>query len=220
LLIRPVNNDRSNKPEQHTPLFANKKENPMSNAVDFVQIGQYAKQFSRLTPEKEALLAEEGLKLIPYLPEVTDKFYVNLQNVTKAAPYIEGKIDYLKQTHLTWLKSVFSGQYGQPYVETMYRVGYIHVQVDLPVEFMSGGITLITNELITIASIVYKDDPEKCIEVLSAINAVFGFSLLVMQASYQASVSEVLDRFLSITGMSKVLFDNLATAYDASASKS
>ncbi len=187
----------------------------MSDAVDFAQIGQYAKVFSRLTPEKEAILTEAGYKIIPHLSGVTDRFYANLQKVPKAVPFIEGRIDYLKQTHLIWLKTVFSGKYDQSYVETMHRVGYVHVQIDLPVEFMSGGITLITNELILIVSKLYADEPEKCIEVLSAINAIFGFSLLVMQASYQASVSEVLNRFLSITGMSTVLFNNLATAYDA-----
>ncbi len=187
----------------------------MSDAVDFEQIGQYAKLFSKLTPEKEAILAEAGYKIMPHLPGVTDRFYANLQKVPKAVPFIEGKIDYLKLTHLAWLKTVFSGKYDQSYVEAMYRVGYVHVQVNLPVEFMSGGITLITNELILIVSKLYADEPEKSIEVLSAINASFGFSLLVMQASYQASVSEVLNRVLSITGMSKVLFDNLAAAYDS-----
>jgi len=187
--------------------------------VDFAQIGQYAKLFSGLTPEREALIAEVGIKISPHLPEVTENFYINLQKVSKAAPYLEGKIDNLKQTHLAWLQLVFTGQYDQSYVEFMYRVGYVHVQVDLPVEFMSGGITLITNELIKIVSELYADEPEKCFEILSAINATFGFSLLVMQASYQASVSEVLNRFLSITGMSQVLFEKLSKAYDVAAVK-
>jgi len=187
------------------------------STVDFEKIGQYAKIFSDFTPKKEALIAEAGIKIMPHLPEVTEKFYVNLLKVPKAVPFLEGKIDYLKKTHLMWLQQVFTGQYDQAYIEMMYRVGYVHVQVDLPVEFMSGGITLITNEFIKIVSELYADEPKKSFEILSAINAAFGFSLLVMQASYQASVSEVLNRFLSITGMSKVLFDNLAAAYDKKA---
>lgn len=187
--------------------------------IDFAQLGEYAKIFSGLTPQKEALMAEAGTKITPRLPEVTENFYTHLQKVPKAAPFIEGKVDHLKQTHLAWLKQVFTGKYDQEYIETMYRVGYVHVQVDLPVEFMSGGTTLITNELITIVSQIYADEPDKTTEVLSAINAAFGFSLLVMQASYQASVSEVLNRFLAITGMSKVLFQNLAEAYDVAAVK-
>ena len=46
------------------------------------------------------------------------------------------------------------------------------------------------------------------------MNAVLGFSLMVMQESYQSSsLAAELEKFLAITGMSRTLFDNLALAY-------
>jgi len=49
--------------------------------------------------------------------------------------------------------------------------------------------------------------------VLEAINAALGFSLMVMQESYQAStLAGELEKFLAITGMSRTLFNNLAEA--------
>ena len=96
----------------------------------------------------------------------------------------------------------------------MYQVGKVHVKVELPVEFMSGGMSLIAEELIGLIGKTYGDDLQHCLELLKAVNAVMGFSLLIMQQSYQSSslVAE-LDRFLAITGMSRTLFENLAGAY-------
>lgn len=49
---------------------------------------------------------------------------------------------------------------------------------------------------------------------MGAINAVLGFSLLVMQGSFQTGkLAEELERFLSVSGMSRTLFNNLAAAY-------
>jgi hypothetical protein len=77
---------------------------------------------------------------------------------------------------------------------------------------MAGAMTLIVSELISLITARYPK--ESTGEVLAAINAVAGFSLLTMQKSYQsASLAEELERFLHITGMSRVLFNNLAAAY-------
>jgi hypothetical protein len=58
-------------------------------------------------------------------------------------------------------------------------------------------------------------DTDKCAKILSAINSATGFSLLTMQQSYQeASIAEELEKFLKISGMSRVLFSNLAKAYN------
>jgi len=182
--------------------------------VDVAALTEYAKKFSGLTPEYEALLAEIAPLIKPMLPAVTDKFYEILSSIDKAAPFLEGRVDTLKATHLKWLETLFTGPYDSDYTATMYHVGDVHVKVKLPVEFMSGGITLIGNELHTAVAQVCGDDLDKCLKTGSAINAVLGFSLMVMQESYQSSsLAAELEKFLAITGMSRQLFDNLATAY-------
>ncbi len=185
------------------------------NNDEYANLGLYAKVFSDLTPAKEALLAKQGPRLEPYLQEVTNKFYNTLQKIPNAQPYIEGRIDRLKQTHVNWLKKVVSGKYDITYVEQMYNVGYVHVQVDLPAEFMAGGTTLIANELYHLVPQIYGSDAKACVAMIEALNAILGFSLIIMQASYQASISEVKDKFLAITGMSQKLFEKLAATYDA-----
>ena len=182
--------------------------------VDFDALTEYAKRFSGLTPEYEALLAEVGPGVKPMLGEVTDSFYGTLVTIDKTKPFVEGRLDGLKATHKQWLETLFTGPYDSNYTAHMYHVGDVHVKVNLPVEFMAGGMTLIGNELLPVVSKVCGGDHEKCIKTTAAVNAMLGFSLMVMQESYQASsLAAELEKFLAITGMSRKLFDNLADAY-------
>jgi hypothetical protein len=184
--------------------------------INFKDLADYAKSFSSLTASKEACLAEIGVRIKPRLGEITDAFYDTLQDIPQTHPMLEGRIDTLKKTHRRWLEGLFTGPFDESFTEAMYRVGDVHVQVKLPVEFMAGGMTLINDQLIRIVTEFYGDDPGKCQEALSAVNAVLGFCLLIMQQSFQSStLVEELDKFMKITGISQKLFNNLAAAYSS-----
>ncbi|NOZ54583.1 MAG: hypothetical protein GXP08_15860 [Gammaproteobacteria bacterium] len=180
---------------------------------DFVELTRYAKQFSGLTTEKENVLLSIKEEVAPLLGAVTDNFYHTMNDIPEAASFLEGRITGLKQTHLNWMNSIFTGPYDETYTESMYNVGDIHVRVNLPVEFMSGGITLICNELYRITFDIYGNNPVKTQSIVNAVNSAMGFSLFVMQKSYHASVDEALDKFLLITGMSKALFEKLSSTF-------
>ncbi len=184
--------------------------------IDFTELTRYAKAFSGFTPEHEALLLSQGGQIKPHLGAVTEQFYATLATIEETAPFLEGRIDSLKKTHLRWLQGLFTGPFDEDYTRVMYKVGDVHVKVKLPVEFMGGGMTLIGNELIRVSRSLYGGDPDALAAMLEAINAVLGFSLLVMQQSYQSSsLAEELQKFLAITGMSRSLFNNLASAYQS-----
>lgn len=96
----------------------------------------------------------------------------------------------------------------------MDKVGKVHVQVKLPVEFMASGMLLIQKHLIPLLGRIYEDDATQLAKVLKAFNGVTGFALIVMQESYQTSLLAVeLEKFMAITGISRKLFENLAKAY-------
>lgn len=181
---------------------------------NFTELTEYAKHFSDLTAEKEQLLQELGPAVLPHLSTVTDRFYEILEKIPQAIPFLEGRTDALKDTHIKWMNSIFTGPYDEAYTEFMYNVGDVHVKVNLPVEFMSGGITLISNELNKIVCGIYNDNTQGLQNITAAINSILGFSLFVMQKSYHASVEEELEKFLLITGMSRPLFDKLASTYN------
>jgi len=181
---------------------------------DFTHLTRYAKQFSDLTTEKENVLLSVKAEIAPLLSEVTDNFYNVMHTIPEAATYLEGRVEKLKPTHQHWMRSLFTGPFDESYTEAMYNVGDVHVRVNLPVEFMSGGITLICNELYKLVFEIYSDDLEKAHKITDAINSAMGFSLFVMQKSYHASIDEALDKFLLITGMSKPLFEKLSSTFN------
>lgn len=188
--------------------------NDSVSGTDFNVLMVHAKAFSDFTPEREKLLIDVGVIIIPRLQEVSERFYDKLLAVPSAAPFLDGRVDSLKSTHLQWLSSLFTGPYDVNYTAVMYGVGDAHVRVKLPVEFMAGGMCLIQNELTGIAADVYNCDMAAMVEFTNAVHSVLGFSLMIMQESYQSSsLAEELEKFLAITGMSRTLFNNLAEAY-------
>lgn len=179
----------------------------------FNELIAYGKSFSGLTPELELCLQNVSTEIIPHLQKVTDNFYNQLITIPETAFFLQGRTATLKIAHLNWLTSLFISPIDAEFAAQMFKVGDIHVKVNLPVEFMAGGMTLITNELIHLAFELFGSEPEKCSKVIRAISAITGLSLMIMQKSYQeSSLTEELEKFLRISGMSRTLFSNLANA--------
>ncbi|MDQ7072634.1 MAG: protoglobin domain-containing protein [Gammaproteobacteria bacterium] len=93
-----------------------------NNTIDFNELTRYAKAFTGLTAEREACLLDISGQLDPMLAEVTEKFYAKLTEIPETAPFIEGRLDTLKQSHLAWIKSLFSGPFDVNCTELMYKV--------------------------------------------------------------------------------------------------
>jgi hypothetical protein len=182
--------------------------------INFEELHAYARTFTCLDNEKIEALHAIQADIAPLLPHVTEQFYAHLLSIPKVQPFLEGRVDSLKQTHLEWMQELFNSHFNVGYTEKMYHVGHVHVRVKLPVEFMAGAMSILQGHLTQTVLKLYSGQPERIPPSLAAINAAIGFSLLVMQESYQASsLAHELEKFLSITGMSRKLFDNLARAY-------
>jgi truncated hemoglobin YjbI len=178
--------------------------------VDLEKINELARAFSGLDDARAAHMAEIAQRIEPFLDDVTDEFYRRLQEIEPADLFLQGRVDSLKKTHRDWLGKVFSGAYDSDYVSEMYAVGETHVNVRLPLEFMAGAMTLLM-ETLTPALAQVSNDREELANTVQSVNAVLGFSLMIMQESYHAtSLANELSRFLKVTGISRELFSNLA----------
>lgn len=179
----------------------------------FHELHQHAAAFARLTPERQQLLHEVSPEVRPHLDAVTDRFYGHLQKVPRTAPFLEGRLPSLRRTYRAWLEELFTADYDAFYVERIYRIGDAHVQARLPVEFMAGGMTLVANELGPLMLELAAGDGARQVALAGAVTAVLGYSLIVMQESYQ--VSRLLaerENFLAVTGISRDIFNRLAAA--------
>ncbi|MBR9829293.1 MAG: hypothetical protein GYB41_11705 [Oceanospirillales bacterium] len=182
----------------------------MTSTIDFSVLCEQAKAYAGFEPEDAAILAQEADRLRPYLITITDSFYTELQTIPEALAFLEGRIDTLKKTHAAWLGKVFEGPYDADFAAYMHKVGVIHVQVKLPEKFMTSGIGLINKHLIPLLPQIYRDQPEMVGPLLKALNAATSFCLLIMLESYRG---HELERFMEVTGISRVLYNNLAAAY-------
>ncbi|WP_020559074.1 protoglobin domain-containing protein [Thiofilum flexile] len=186
--------------------------------MDLIKINRYCKQFCDLTLEKEQLIQTIGPDLLPYLPAITEAFYTHLLAIDDAVVFLEGRVDSLKKTHLDWLSSLFTKNLDDDFAAHLYHVGAVHVRVELPADFVTGAITFLHQKLIHVVVYLYGNDSVKLLNVLQAINSLFGYNLQLMQLSYQQSmVTAELARFLDITGISHKLFSNMVAAYDKQA---
>lgn len=180
---------------------------------------KYAKAFSGLTPELEDYLKEIAPEITPHLQTVTNSFYNTLSAIPTAAKYLDGRIDKLKDTHLSWLIGLFTRSIDAEFAQSMYKVGETHFKISLPVEFMVGSMALLNDEFTRLVFKVFDDNPAKCAKILRAIDAVSALSLMLMlmkmeQCYRESTIAEELERFLTISGMSRTLFTNLANAYN------
>jgi hypothetical protein len=173
----------------------------------------HAKTFTGLTKQREQLLKEAAPILKPSLSTVTERISRTLQKINSTAPYIAGRVNNLKKTHLNWLECLFKGPFDEQYTQKVYQLGLVHARLGLPVEFISGSITLIDDQLAVLIFDNYNDRPQQCQLLIRAVNAVMGFSLMILHQSYQsATLAAELERYLTITGISRNLFVNLACA--------
>lgn len=180
------------------------------STIDFSDLCEQAKAYSGLEPEDARLLAQEADRLSPYLDTITDAFYAELQAIPDAKPFLEGRLDALRKTHVAWLGRVFNGPYDADFAAYMHQVGVVHVQVKLPEKFMTSGIGLINKHLIPLLPRIYREEPEKVGQLLKALNAATSFCLLIMLESYRG---HELERFMEVTGISRTLYNNLAASY-------
>lgn len=181
--------------------------------VDFTELNRYAKQLAKFSPEQENLLRILGPEIRVHLQQLTDGFYEDLTALPEAAAFLGDRTEQLKNTHLAWLEVMFSGTYDESYIAYMYRVGYAHVKVGLPVEFMAGGITLISRSAQILLQSLYGNDQPRFAAMMESITSVLGYSLIAMQQSFQLSTEEQLEKFLKITGISRELYSNMAKIY-------
>lgn len=178
--------------------------------IDFTVLSEQAKAYSGFEAEDEALLIAEAHRLEPHLGTITDAFYAELQTIPEAIPFLEGRVEALKTTHTAWLKKIFNGPYDASFAAYMHHVGVVHVQVKLPEKFMTSGIGLINKHLIPMLPEIYPDDTRRIGALLKALNAATSYCLLIMLESYRG---HELERFMEVTGISRVLYNNLAAAY-------
>ncbi len=171
---------------------------------DYYKLMLYAKLYSSLTSDKERIIKNLANSINYSI--ITEGFYEKLFSIDEVKPYLTGKVDKLKETHTAWVHSAFTDTYDIEYTKKIYKIGEVHVNLNIPIEFMSGGINIISN-------LIYEDlDKVQLItlENVQAINSAMTFNLFIMELSYTNFFYKKIKNFQNLTGISESLFNRLS----------
>ncbi|HQT46042.1 MAG: hypothetical protein B7X08_00010 [Acidocella sp. 20-63-7] len=100
-------------------------------------------QTSGFNRADRAILRKVQGHISPFLPELTDRFYSVIVQEPQIAPYLEGRIDQLKITHLSWLKGLFVGDYGGEFIRRQEEIGKAHVRAQIPPIFIAASMAFL-----------------------------------------------------------------------------
>ena len=160
---------------------------------------------SCFTEEDAKRLAKIADVIKPQLPALTDRFYEQLQKNEMMLPYLNGRIDALKTTHLAWLNSLFNGVYDDAFVQSQEAIGFVHVKVKVPPLFVSASMSFLRSEIPLILTedqlAAFGESRAAC---TSSILKVLDLTQFLIDGAYFKSVMDLM-------GISKTLLDRLMT---------
>jgi Protoglobin len=185
----------------------------MSQAPNFSQLCEEIKQLSGLTARDEAMLHKLAGLIVPSLDRIADRLFALLAAVRCSGTFIEGREEFLKNAHRTWLRSLFTRRLDADFVQWIYQIGAAHARVELPVEVMTAAMSMVLRELLLLLGTAALDVETKA-RAGAAISSVCAFSQLIMQRGYGIgyAASET-ERVQTISDISRNLFDKLAEVY-------
>jgi truncated hemoglobin YjbI len=122
-----------------------------------------------LCQEDQAIMARIAPAIVPHLSEMTDRFYAILQVDPQTAPYIEGRVDTLKATHLMWMTDLFGGNYGEAFIQRQEKIGQVHVKVKVPPVFVAASMSFLRSAIPPIINAHVADQQESSSAVSSLL---------------------------------------------------
>ena len=160
---------------------------------------------SGLTASDARRLAVLSAGVMPLLPELTERFYAQLQSCEAMRPHLDGRIDLLKKTHLDWLQSLFSGVYDGQFLDAQRAIGAAHVRVKVPPLFVSSSVSFLRAQVPYILTDEYLQAVnESRADCTSSILRVLDLAHYLIDGAYFRQVMDVM-------GISRALLDRLMT---------
>ncbi len=162
-----------------------------------------------LSDEEKQLLAEMKPAIEKHADAIVAAFYENLSKNKRTKEILEaepGRVERLKGHLKNWLISLAGGEYGEPYFDRRYRIGYRHVEVGLEPRYVIAAMSFCraaASQMIIEAE--YADDPKREAR-WRALDKVMDLDLNVILQSYD---DKRVEQFLEVTGFSKELFENM-----------
>lgn len=166
------------------------------NLATFCHIGGLCK-------ENQNIIQEISPKLEPLLAQITDAFYRLLAEDEQTAPYLEGRIEALKATHLRWLRDILSGHYDDDFIKRQEMIGEAHVRAKVPPHFVAASMSHLRASL---PPVIHRVEPDatKSAEAIKTLMQVLDLCQYLIDRKYAETL-------MSNLGISPALLNRLQT---------
>jgi hypothetical protein len=133
-----------------------------------------------VTDEEKQLLAALQSQADTAAVELTESFYERLLKYENTAEFLDGKVEYLRGKLHSWFVNLFSGEYGQEYVQQRIRIGEVHVQIGLPVRYPLAMMDVMMFYAEKVAN--QSDNPEAAVE---AARKILSLDIAIFNQAYE-----------------------------------
>ncbi len=141
------------------------------------------------TEEDAKFVRAVGVRIDPYLVEIIDDFYDEIERHPNARKVITGgqaQIDRLKGTLIAWVRELFSGCYDEDYVARRWQVGWRHVEIGLDQVFTNVALSRIRSGLTRAVQESWKGDEDSLRSTVRSLNKLLDLDLAIIEDAYQA----------------------------------
>ncbi len=160
--------------------------------IQVTPIRQRQLDYMGLTDTHLQLLASHHDVFAKVVDEVVDYFYDHIERYPELQQLIQrnhSSINRLKQTQRDYWLSLAAGQLDDEFIETRLRIGRIHSQIGLKLDYYLGSYMTYTD---IAARVLSRELPNEWIAVLNALTKMFNLdSQLVLEAYGEREQSQI-----------------------------
>ena len=133
----------------------------------------------------------------PHFPGISSHFYARILEHPAANGAIRGgeaQVERLKQTLIMWMESGLAGPHDEAFLLRRARIGRVHVQIELPQQYMLTAMNVMRLDFKRVAEECYPEQPARLSAVSDAVDKLFDIELAIMLNTYQEDSLDRLSR--------------------------
>lgn len=161
----------------------------------------------KFTDEEALILKELQPRMEKLADEFVDGFYDYIWGFGTTAQFLKNKeiISHHRKKIREWFINLFCGKYEMSYFMYLYRIGEIHVKINLPTHFVNSAFTFVRTFILQSIEEDFKNKKQH-IKEIKAVEKIVDINLDVLTSSYR---EEELSKFLSLSKFEKTILTGL-----------
>lgn len=161
----------------------------------------------KFTDEEALILKELQPRMEKLADEFVDGFYDYIWGFGTTAQFLKNKeiISHHRKKIREWFINLFCGKYEMSYFMYLYRIGEIHVKINLPTHFVNSAFTFVRTFILQSIEEDFENKKQHVKEI-NAVEKIVDINLDVLTSSYR---EEELSKFLSLSKFEKTILTGL-----------